>query len=137
MIRIELSAQEGSPKKLTCKFIKPVAKQLKKFTASGYNLPQFEDGFWKPFDWNNTKSLSMWPDNYQKAWHIPDDLIEYLKTIPEDRVVLIKNEGYDLSNIPDGKINLYKTFRYDCLSYFDNADEIPEYMITTEKMLNK
>ena len=137
LIRIELSSQEGSPSLVKSKWIKPVAKQLQKFTASGYATPNFEEGFWEMFDWSKFKSLAGWPGHIGNKYHIPDDLIKCLKSISQERVIFIEHEYTDLTNIPDGRINLYNSFRYDMRDKFDNFDEIPEYMITTEEILNQ
>ena len=137
LIRIDLSSQEGSPSLVKSKWIRPVAKQLQKFTASGYATPNFEEGFWEMFDWSKFKSLAGWPGRIGNKYHIPDDLIKCLKSISQERVVFIEREYTDLTNIPDGRINLYNSFRYDVRDKFDNFDEIPEYMITTEEILNQ
>ncbi len=140
LINISLSNQEGSPSLVKSKWIRPVAKQLQKFSAkTNGGIPKFEEGFWKMFDWDKIKSLSYFPGNWLNGsgYHIPDDLIECLKSIPQERVVFIKYEGNNLSNIPDGKINLYMSFVYNLSDKFDNFDEIPEYMITTEEILNQ
>lgn len=126
----------GNDQRVVKEMFNPIAKQLIKFTYGYYQsgtIEYIEPDFFSIFDYNKVRSFADMFSGTRFICPLP----EIWKYIPMDKCVSIKDEAWNLSNIPEGKINVYSFFCEDLHKNAPNWNEVPDIFKDTYVPPNK
>lgn len=126
----------GNDQKVFKEMFNPIAKQLITFAYGSYQsgtISYIEPDFFSIFDYNKVRSFMYMFAETRFTCPLP----EIWKYIPMDKCVSIKNEAFDLSNIPEGKINVYGFFTEALHKDASNWNEVPDIFKDTYVPSNK
>lgn len=126
----------GNDQRVVKEMFNPIAKQLIKFTYGSYQsgtIEYIEPDFFSIFDYNKVRSFADMFSGTRFICPLP----EIWKYIPMDKCVSIKDEAWNLSNIPEGKINVYSFFCEALHKNAPNWNEVPDIFKDTYVPPNK
>lgn len=133
---IDIKNQDGGYRHISKSLYEPIGKQLVKFRFGGFNnggTRTIDKDFFSIFDLNVLRSV----ENCFSGSYNLNPLPEIWKDIPLEKCVSIKDEASDLSNIPEGKINVYSVFIESEHKDASNWSEVPDIFKDTYVPPNK